>query len=99
MTYDTGAAVAALPKRFEEGSARTEANGSRYQPCSGQECFDHGGVKVNGQDANGNKISVKGRLADVAKLLVSGNEVSKGSDVFITEGQGFIMLRHLEATG
>ena len=37
-------------------------------------------------------------MTDVRKPLVSGNEVIKGSDVFLYDGRGYIMPKNLEAT-
>ena len=47
-----------------------------------------------GADANGNKLAINGRVADVHKTLASGVKVSEGNDVWLGNDGGCIMPRH-----
>ena len=98
MTFDTGAAVTAFGRDVTDGRKKTQANGAWYRTASGEECPDSGGIVLAGADEHANKRRIPGRVTDVRKPLVSGNEVIKGSDVFLYDGRGYIMPKNLEAT-
>ena len=91
LTLDTGAAVVALPKTFATQYKLDESKGGSYRTASAEIVQDEGGRNVKGQDSNGNKLALAGRVADVHKPLVAGSQVAKRSDMYLWDDGGFIL--------
>ena len=91
INFDSGAAVSALPKKFAPGSGLS-SNGRCYKTASGDLIQDAGAIKFSGEDENGNKRGVKGRLMDVHTPLVSASEAAKaGQNAWLTKGGGWLI--------
>jgi hypothetical protein len=76
FTYDTGAAVTAFP--LDSPGKHTDPNpNATYRTASGEIIEDAGGLIVQGESEHGEAIRLKGRKADVHKVLVSSAQVRR----------------------
>ena len=73
-TYDTGAAVSAIPRDANIGT-ETEATECSYKTASGDFIPDNGGLCVQGTTEHGYRVTFRGGKSDVHKTLISASEV------------------------
>ena len=91
LTYDTGAAVVALPESFANDYKLTGKPEGSYKTASAEIVQDRGGRTVKGVDANSNRLKLGGRVADVHKPLIAGSQIAKNADTLLWDDGGYIM--------
>ena len=91
LTFDTGAAVVALPENFATDYRISGKPEGSYKTASAEIVQDKGARVIKGEDSYGNKLALGGRVADVHKPLVAGSEIAKNADTVLWDDGGYIM--------
>jgi hypothetical protein len=91
LTFDTGAAINAIPSNFAPGYRKSDANGASYATASGETIDDEGSQRIQGVDTHGNFQLIKGRCMDVHKLLIAAGQCcSGGQDAWLGHDGGYV---------
>ena len=91
LTYDTGAAVVALPELFANDYRLTGKPAGSYKTANAELVQDKGARVIKGEDSYGNRLKLGGRGADVHKPLIAGSEIAKNADTLLWGSGGYIM--------
>ena len=91
LTFDTGAAVVALPANFATDYRISGKPEGSYKTASAEIVQDKGARVIKGEDSYGNKLALGGRIADVHKPLIAGSEIAKNADTVLWDDGGYIM--------
>jgi hypothetical protein len=91
LTYDTGAAVVALPESFATDYRISGKPEGSYKTASAEIVQDKGARVIKGEDSYGNRLKLGGRVADVHKPLIAGSEIAKNADTVLWGDGGYIM--------
>ena len=87
---DTGASMTVFPKKMFEDDTLQE-DGTRLRTASGEVIYGYGETTLHGQDTEGVTRKLRGRVADVHKVLVSASKMhEKGYNTWLGPGGGEI---------
>ena len=92
LNVDTGAAVTVIPAKMVP---EAKGNGRYYRTASGERIEDKGSVVLHGGDELGQQRRVRGRVADVHKVLVAAGAVAVDgrNNMYLTDQGGYMIPR------